>query len=56
VLFRSAAQVATDMKEGAAAGVSGTPAMFINGRFISGAVPIDQITSVIDDELRRKGA
>jgi protein-disulfide isomerase len=50
-----AAQVATDMKEGSAAGVSGTPALFVNGRFISGAVPLEQITEVIDDELRRKG-
>ena len=32
-----AAQVQADMKEGSAAGVSGTPAMFINGRFLSGA-------------------
>jgi protein-disulfide isomerase len=48
-------QVATDMKEGTAAGVSGTPALFINGRFISGAVPFEQISEVIDDELRRKG-
>jgi protein-disulfide isomerase len=52
---KNAATVQSDMKEGSAAGVSGTPAMFINGRFISGAVPIDQITTVIDDELRRKG-
>ncbi len=51
-----AAQVATDRTQGTAAGVSGTPAIFINGRFISGAVPIEQITPVIDDELRRKGA
>ena len=50
-----ATQVATDMKEGSAAGVSGTPALFVNGRFISGAVPLEQITEVIDDELRRKG-
>ncbi len=53
---KNAAVVQSDMKEGSAAGVSGTPAMFINGRFISGAVPIDQITTVIEDELRRKGA
>jgi protein-disulfide isomerase len=52
---KHAAAVQADLKEGAAAGVSGTPAMFINGRFISGAVPLEQITSVIDDELRRKG-
>jgi protein-disulfide isomerase len=50
-----AAQVAADMKEGSAAGVSGTPAMFINGRFVNGAVPFEEIASVIDDELRRKG-
>jgi protein-disulfide isomerase len=47
--------IQADLKEGQAAGVSGTPAMFVNGRFISGAVPLDNITSVIDDELRRAG-
>ena len=51
-----ASQVAKDMEAGSAAGVSGTPALFINGRFINGAVPLEQITEVIDDELRRKGA
>lgn len=50
-----AATIQADIKDGSAAGVSGTPAMFVNGRFINGAVPIDQITSVIDDELRRAG-
>ena len=50
-----AAAIQADVKAGSAAGVSGTPAMFINGRFINGAVPIDQITTVIDDELRRAG-
>ena len=51
-----ASRIQEDIKAGSAVGVSGTPAMFINGRFISGAVPLDQVTSVIDDELRRKGA
>jgi protein-disulfide isomerase len=51
-----AAAIQADQKAGSAAGVSGTPAMFINGRFINGAVPIDQITPVIDDELRRAGS
>jgi protein-disulfide isomerase len=50
-----AATIQADVKAGSAAGVNGTPAMFINGRFINGAVPIDQITTVIDDELRRAG-
>ncbi|HEY3571604.1 MAG TPA: thioredoxin domain-containing protein [Thermoanaerobaculia bacterium] len=49
------AAIQADIKAGSAAGVSGTPAMFINGRFISGAVPFDQITTVIDDELKRAG-
>lgn len=50
-----AAQISTDMKEGSAAGVSGTPAMFINGRFVNGAVPFEEIDAVVADELRRKG-
>lgn len=49
-----AAQVKTDFDEGAKAGVNGTPAMFINGRFLSGAQPLNEITKVIDDELARK--
>ena len=41
---------------GRALGVSGTPALFINGRFLSGAQPYDVIARVIDDELQRGGA
>jgi protein-disulfide isomerase len=48
-----AAQVQADMDAGTKAGVTGTPAMFINGRLVSGAVPIDQIAPVIDDALKR---
>lgn len=48
-------KVDEDMAEGSRAGVSGTPAFFVNGRFISGAVPFDVFSEVIDDELRRKG-
>lgn len=50
-----AKRVQTDLTEGSAAGVSGTPAMFVNGRFLSGAVPFDRVSTLIDDELRRKG-
>jgi len=50
------AVVEADKKAGSEAGVNGTPAMFVNGRFLSGAVPIEQLSTVIDDELRRKGA
>jgi protein-disulfide isomerase len=49
------AKVAADMAEGQKAGVTGTPALFINGRAISGAVPFGDLARVIDDELARKG-
>ncbi len=45
--------VKKDFDAGQAAGVSGTPAFFINGRMIEGAVPYDQLAAVIDDELER---
>jgi protein-disulfide isomerase len=50
-----AAQILVDQKDGSVAGVSKTPAMFINGRFLLGAASIEQITAVIDEELKRKG-
>lgn len=48
--------VQTDMKAGTKAGVNGTPAMFVNGRFISGVVSTDDLSKVIDEELKKKGA
>ena len=33
--------------------VSATPSFFINGRFISGAVPIENFVAVIDEELKK---
>jgi protein-disulfide isomerase len=48
--------VQSDMKAGTKAGVNGTPAMFVNGRFISGVVSADDLSKVIDEELKRKGA
>lgn len=48
-------QVQRDLDDGAAAGVSGTPAIFINGRFLSGTVPLEQLSQIVDDELRRSG-
>jgi protein-disulfide isomerase len=50
-----AAAVQADMEAGARAGVNGTPAMFINGISVSGAVPYEQLAKVIDEELNRKG-
>lgn len=48
-------EIQADMAAGQAAGVQGTPAMFVNGRFINGAVPVDDITKVVDDELKHAG-
>jgi len=44
-------EIEDDMAEGEGLGVNGTPAFFINGRMISGAVPIQDFESVIDSEL-----
>lgn len=46
------ARIAKDEAEANRLGVSGTPAFFINGRFLSGAQPIDAFQRVIDDELK----
>lgn len=46
-----ASLVKKDLDDGSKAGVNGTPAFFINGRLISGAVPFDQFKTVIDEEL-----
>ena len=34
-------------------GVTGTPAFFINGRFLSGAQPLPAFETIIDDELKK---
>lgn len=47
--------VAKNMVAGEEAGVSGTPAFFINGTKLSGAVPFEEFQKVIDSELVRLG-
>ena len=47
--------IKTNFDDGAAMGVTGTPAFFINGRMLVGAQPIEQFREVINDELSRKG-
>ncbi len=46
--------VDTDIAAGEAAGVSGTPAFFINGRAVFGAMPIENFKQIIEEELARK--
>jgi predicted DsbA family dithiol-disulfide isomerase len=45
--------IQADMRALQQFGVGATPSFFINGRFISGAVPIDQFVTVIDEELKK---
>jgi protein-disulfide isomerase len=49
-----AAEVDADMKAGDEAGVSGTPAFYINGRMLSGAQPFEAFKRIIDEELAAK--
>lgn len=49
---KHADQVREDLKEGALAGVSGTPALFINGRPFSGRRDVAGLSKVIDEELQ----
>jgi protein-disulfide isomerase len=50
---RHARRVLDDLAAGEAAGVSGTPAFFINGRFVNGAVSVDALAAIVADELAR---
>lgn len=49
-----AKEIEKDESDGAAVGVTGTPAYFINGIFISGAQPFEKFQAVIDSELELK--
>jgi len=50
------AEIQSDMEEGVRVGISGTPALFINGRLLVGAQPYGDIQKIIEDELRRSAA
>lgn len=47
------AEIDADAQAGAAAGVDGTPAFFINGIRIAGALPADQLDALVVEELGR---
>jgi len=46
-------QIQADQAEAAALGATGTPAFFINGRYLSGAKPFAEFAKVINAELQR---
>jgi protein-disulfide isomerase len=50
---RAKARVDTDIREAEAAGVSGTPAFFINGRPLDGAQPFEAFKAIIEEELKK---
>jgi len=40
------------VEEGARHGVNGTPGFFVNGRSLSGNMPLEAFVRVIDEELQ----
>lgn len=48
--------VSADMKQGEGVGVQGTPAFFVNGRFLGGAFPAESFKELIDRELNGTGS
>ncbi len=46
-------RIDTDSQEADKLGVSGTPAFFINGRYLSGAQPFESFKKIIDEELAK---
>lgn len=44
-------KVQADLELGESVGVSGTPAFFINGRLVAGALPFESFQQVIEEEL-----
>jgi len=52
----AAATVDKHAADGAAVGVRGTPAFFINGRMLSGAQPFEKFKEIIDEELAANGS
>lgn len=52
---RFAAEVNLDFIDGQSLGIRGTPGFFINGKYLSGALPFDYFAAMIDRELERVG-
>lgn len=51
-----AGAVSSDISFGSSVGVQGTPAFFINGKFLSGAQPFEIFKEIIDKELDGTGS
>ena len=47
-------EVAKDFADGSAAGVSGAPSTYVNGRQLVGAQPFATLKAIIEEELKKK--
>lgn len=46
------AKIESDIQEGQSLGVKSTPTFFLNGKIINGALPVEEFSKMIDDELK----
>ena len=53
---RFQADIEADLAEGREAGVTGTPAFFVNGIAVKGARPLDHFVGLVESELRPGGS
>jgi protein-disulfide isomerase len=53
---KSSAKITQDFNDGIRLGVGSTPALFINGRFLSGAVQLADISRIVDEEVQKKNS
>ncbi len=51
---RAKASISADQTEANSLGATGTPAFFINGKFLSGARPFNDFAQLINAELQRQ--
>jgi len=49
-------RIEADLDEADRLGVNGTPAWFVNGRYLRGAVPFEQIKALLDEDLGKTGS
>ena len=53
---KALAKVESNFQSGVKLGVTGTPAFFVNGRKLSGAIPFASFKRIIDEELAKKSS
>ena len=50
------AKIKKQQSQGTTLGARGTPAFFVNGRFLSGAQPFEAFKALIDEEMKKADA